>query len=333
MIESLLLVLVAAVLQGIFLVPMGFTRQWAWEHTWLMFSVLAMLVFNWAMALVLLPSPRAIFAAVPRHELIALVLVGAAWGVGAVLFGLGMDKLGLALGYPIIMGLNAAVGTVLPLASLVGSNLWVGRGLYVVAGTAIAILGIIVSSMAGARRESRASTDGKTKFVSGLTIAVAAGCLSCLPNLGMPYATNTMQAARSLGAPASLAGDAVWCLFFTFGGLVNCIYCVALMISHRNSRKLIAGDALSNYGWAGAMALMWIGSFYLYGTGASAMGSWGPAIGWPVFISLSIGVGVLCGWWRGEWRKAPVSAKHLLWQGLLLIFIAVLVIPLGRVHK
>lgn len=335
MIAGLFLVVFAAVLQGVFLVPMRFTRQWAWEHIWLMFSVFGMLVFNWTMALVFLPSPRAIFAAVPRHDLVVLVMLGAGWGVGAVLFGLGMDKLGLALGYPIIMGLNAAVGTLLPLVSLVGSELLAGRSLYVLAGTAIGITGIIVSSVAGARRESTASTGGKLRaeFISGLTIAVAAGCLSSLPNLGMTYGTSTIQAARELGASASLAGDAVWSIFFTLGGLVNCIYCVALMTRRRNFQKLVAGKLFRNFGWTSTMGLMWIGSFYLYGTGASKMGTWGAVIGWPVFISLSIGVGVLCGWWRGEWKNAPSSAKRLLWLGLLLIIIAVLVIPFRKLGK
>lgn len=335
MVTGLFLVVFAAVLQGVFLVPMGFMRQWAWEHIWLMFSVFGMLIFNWAMALLFLPSPRAIFAAVPRHELAVLVMFGVCWGVGAVLFGLGMDKLGLALGYPIIMGLNAAVGTLLPLVSLVGGNLLAGSSLYVLAGTAIGIAGIVVSSIAGARRETTVTTGGKARseFVSGLTIAIAAGCLSALPNLGMAYGGEMIQAARGLGASSSLAGAAVWCIFFTFGGLVNCIYCVTLMIKRRNFTKLFDGKGSRNFAWASAMGLMWIGSFYLYGTGASKMGSWGAVIGWPVLTSLSIGIGVLCGWWRGEWKSAASSAKRLLWEGLVLILIAVLVVPMGKLGK
>jgi L-rhamnose-H+ transport protein len=335
MITGLLLTLLAAALQGIFLVPMGFTRGWGWEHTWLMFSVFGMLVFNWAVALLLLPSPKSILTAVPGHELLVLVLFGTAWGVAAILFGIGMDRLGLALGYPIIMGLNAAVGTFLPLVWLVGNKLVAGRSLFVLGGTSLAIVGIIVSSVAGARRGSTISFEGKlrTGFASGLAIAIAAGCISSLPNLGMAYATNTIRAAHELGASAALAGDAVWFVLFTLGGLVNIIYCVGLMMKHRTMRQLFAGKSLSNFGWASLMGLMWIGSFYLYGTGASKLGNWGPVIGWPVLVSLSIAVGVLCGWWRGEWTNAPSSAKRLLWQGLGLILLAIVVIPFGKIAK
>jgi L-rhamnose-H+ transport protein len=147
----------------------------------------------------------------------------------------------------------------------------------------------------------------------------------------MAYGTNTIEAARRLGANPALVGNAVWCIFFTFGGLVNIVYCVALMIRRRNFRKIFSEEVLCNYAWASVMALMWIGSFYLYGIGALIMGNWGAVVGWPVFISLSIGVGVLCGWWKGEWRNAPASANRLLWQGLLLIFLGVLVIPFANV--
>src|SRR6266568_3439837 len=106
MIVSISLVIIAAVLQGVFLLPMSRTRKWAWEHNWLAFSLTGMLVCNWVLTLCLLPSPALIYAAVPRQELALLAGFGLAWGAGAVLFGMGMDMLGLALGYPLIMGLN-----------------------------------------------------------------------------------------------------------------------------------------------------------------------------------------------------------------------------------
>jgi L-rhamnose-H+ transport protein len=332
MATGLLLVLAAAALQGLFLAPMGLTRQWPWELTWCMFSALGMLILNWAAALVFLPSPSLIFTAMPRHELLLLAMFGLTWGVGAILFGLGMDKLGLSLGYPIIMGLNAAVGTLIPLLSLSGSELLLGRHLFVLAGTAIGIVGIVISSIAGARREPQATPARKRRgsFSYGLVIAVAAGCLSALPNLGMAYATASLHAVRALGPKAFWLGNAVWLLFFTLGGLVNCVYCLLLMISRRSYPAITAGRWYRNLGWTAVMALMWIGSFYMYGAGALNLGPLGAAIGWPIFISLSIGVGVLCGWWRGEWAGASTAAKRLLWEGLLLIFIAVMVIPLGQ---
>lgn len=333
MIAGISLVILAAVLQGVFLLPMSRARQWSWEHIWVAFSLAGMLVCNWILTLVTLPTPAAIFAAVPREELAVLAGFGLAWGVGAVLFGLGMDMLGLTLGYPLIMGLNASVGTFVPLLWLYGESMFAGRRLFIAAGTVVAIAGIVACSIAGARRESavsRAQDDSRTRFLAGLIIAVASGCLSCLPNIGLTFGANTVRAARNLGASPAFADNSVWFIFFTFGGLVNVFYCGWLMYRHKNLRRLFAADSIANWWWALAMGVMWIGSFYLYGIGVALMGTGGSTIGWPVLVSVSIAVGVLCGLGRGELSHAPANAKTLLWGGLVLIILAVLIIPLGQ---
>jgi L-rhamnose-H+ transport protein len=336
MIAGLCLVILAAVLQGVFLLPMSRTRQWAWEHTWLAFSVAGMLVCNWFLTWISLPAPTAIYAAVPHRELAVLAGFGLAWGVGAVLFGLGMDMLGLTLGYPLIMGLDASVGTFFPLLWLYGSAMFAGRRLIIGAGTAIAIAGIVACSVAGARRESavpRPQGASRSRFFAGLIIAIASGFLSCLPNIGLTFGANTLKAARDLGASPAFAGNAVWFIFFTCGGIVNVLYCCWLMARHRNLRALLAPDKIANWWWAVAMGAMWMGSFYLYGIGTARLGAGGGTIGWPILVAGSIGVGVLCGLGRHEWKDAPADAKNLLWGGLALIILAVLIIPFGTSSK
>ncbi len=332
MIAGIGLVVLAAVLQGIFLLPMSRTRRWEWEHNWLAFSIMGMLVCNWVLTLIFLPAPAAIYSAVPRQELAVLAGFGLAWGVGAVLFGLGMDMLGLTLGYPLIMGLNASVGTFAPLLWMYGGAMFAGRRLFIAAGTAVAIVGIAACSVAGARRASavsRAQGASQLRFFTGLTIAVISGFLSCLPNIGLTFGSDTVRAARNLGASAALAGDSVWFIFFTFGGLVNVLYCGWLMIRRRNFRDLIAAGSLANWWWALAMGGMWIASFYLYGIGTLQLGSNGGSIGWPILVSVSIGIGVLGGMGKGEWKRAPSSARNLLWGGLAFIILAVFIIPFG----
>jgi L-rhamnose-H+ transport protein len=337
MIAGLSLVVLAAVLQGIFLLPMTRARDWAWEHTWLAFSLTGMILGNWILTWLSLSKPLAIYASVPRQELVVLACFGVCWGVGAILFGLGMDMIGLTLGYPLIMGLNASVGTLVPLLRLYGTSMFAGRRLLIAAGTAVAIAGISACSVAGARREAErhdAQGVSRSRFFTGLIIAVVSGFLSCLPNIGLTYGPNTLQAARDLGASPAFAGNAIWFIFFTCGGVVNVLYCLWLMVRRKNMGKLFARDhAAANWGWILGMGAMWIGSFYLYGIGATQLGADGSTIGWPIFVSLSIGIGVLCGLGKGEWSRAPGKAKTLLWQGLALLILAVLIIPFGTVAQ
>ena len=332
MIAGIIFVVLAAILQGAFLLPMSWTRKWAWEQTWAVFCLLAMLVFNWILAALLLPWPGAIYRAVPQRELLIVTAFGLSWGVAAVLFGLAMDRLGLTLGYPLMMGLNASAGALAPLIWFSHARLTSLPSLIVLGGIILGVAGIVSCSLAGTRSRSSSGSTAASRdgFASGLVIAVVSGCLSCLPNIGMAYGTGAVRAARALGASDALAGNAVWCIFFTVGGLVNVVYCVARMRKKRNWKALFGPESPRDLGCSAAMALMWIGSFYLYGIGTSMVGTWGKVIGWPVFICLAIGVGVLGGWWKGEWRHAPSSATFFLRQGLLLILIAVLVLALGN---
>ena len=77
MLSGFLLILAAAVLQGSFVVPMTRTRGWRWEHTWLAFSVLGMLVFNWMFGLAAIPRLTEVLAGTPLRDLAVLSAFGA----------------------------------------------------------------------------------------------------------------------------------------------------------------------------------------------------------------------------------------------------------------
>jgi L-rhamnose-H+ transport protein len=336
MVSGIALILIAAVLQGVFLLPGLRARGWAWEHVWLVFSLSGMVLCNWLLALLFVSHPMALFGVVPFREIVILACFGLAWGVGAVLFGLAMDAIGLALGYPLIMGLNASVGTFIPLFWFDGLAMFHGRRLLISAGTLVGIAGIWMCSVAGTSRQSSPQgrhDPSRAMFLSGIIMAVVSGVLSCLPNIGLAYGTVTTQAAIRMGSSPAFAGDAVWLIFFTCGGLVNMLYCLWLIVRRRTQRELSLQHHLVNWLWCLTMGVMWIGSFYLYGMGAAGLGQSGATIGWPILVSISIAVGVLCGLGKGEWDGAPAHARSLLWAGLILIVLAVLIIPMGKVSR
>jgi L-rhamnose-H+ transport protein len=255
------------------------------------------------------------------------------WGAGAVLFGLGMDRLGMALGYPVIMGLIASLGSLVPLLIFFPQALLTRRGLLLLAGTALVVFGIVLSSVGGSRRAPSgaiANAMQSNAFTAGLTIAVLAGILSCLPNVGMAFGKNVVSVAGNAGISEASAGNTVWALLFTFGFAVNLAYCIYLMVSKRTLDQYWNRETPRNLGLSALMALMWIGSFYLYGAGAVRLGRWGVVAGWPLFITLSIVTGYLWGLWRGEWRGAPPSARRLLNQGLLILIVAVIIVALSN---
>jgi L-rhamnose-H+ transport protein len=321
-------VLGAGILQGVFLLPLEFAKQWRWEHSWLGFSTFGMLIFNWLIAWIILPHPFAIYRAVPTRDLLELALFGLGWGGGAVLFGLGMERLGLSLGYPIIMGLIASLGAFVPLLVLHPHMLLSAPGVVISAGTAAVVAGIVLCSRAGARKESVLGAH-RGSLTSGVTIAVAAGVLSSLPNVGMTVGQGVIASARAHGTSPHLAADAVWVIFFTVGFLVNAAYCVGLILHRRTANLLWSSGSTRDLALAALMGLLWICSFYSYGIGAARMGAFGPVIAWPLFIACAIGVGNLIGFWRGEWRNAPRSATALLGRGMIVLISAVALITVS----
>ena len=327
-----LLVLLAGLLQGTFILPMTLVRKWSWEHTWATFSLLGMVVFNWIITLVFVPNIFAVYFASPPRDLAILALFGLGWGVGAVLFGLGMARLGMALGYPIIMGLIASLGGLIPLLVLFPQTLFTPRGLVLLAGTAVVIVGIVVCSVAGARRTPSTTSNAvpSNALTAGIVIAVLAGILSCLPNVGMAFAKNVTGVAETLGISQASSGNTVWALLFTLGSVANLAYCIYLMITKNTFRQYWTAETPRNLGLSALMALMWIGSFYLYGAGAARLGRWGLVAGWPLFISISIVMINVWGLWRGEWQGAPASARRLLNLGLVILIVAVIVVALSN---
>lgn len=327
------LVLIAGIFQGTFVLPMTLTKKWEWEHTWGTFSLLGMLIFNWILTVIFIPNIISIYSTVPVRDIIILILFGAGWGVGAILFGLGMDKLGMALGYPIIMGLIASLGALIPLVIFFPESILETKGLVLLSGTGLAVVGIIFCSKSGSRKQPDQAKNGEIKsgvFAVGLSIAIFAGILSCFPNVGMAFGENMIEAAKEMGTPVTFAGNTVWALFFTVGFIVNFTYCLYLMIRRNSLKRYFNPQSVKNIGLSILMAVLWIGSFYLYGMSTAKLGKWGLVVGWPLFISLSIVVGNLWGIWRGEWKHAQARARALLNTGILILLLAVVVIAISN---
>ena len=328
---GLAIVLFAGVLQGTFILPMNHTRDWKWEHNWFVFSLLGMFVLNAAIGFATIPVLLSIYAATPHSTLLLLSALGLGWGTGAILFGLGMDRLGMSLGYPIIMGLIAVLGGLIPFVLFHPNDLLSRRGCIYLLGTFLAIAGIIVCSKAAARRDrerAATATSAPTNLLSGLLIAVSAGILSSLPNLGISVSATLTKAGAFFGVPASRAANAVWVLFFSMGFVANGAYCLWQMQRHSQLANLFRQATPRNITLIFAMAAMWIGSFYIYGFGTSLLGSAGAILAWPLFICTSILIGNFWGLRAGEWTSSTAAARNTLRAGMAILLLSVIVIAL-----
>src|SRR5580704_929642 len=93
------LILLGGVFLGSFTLPMKFMQRWPWEASWLIYSLAALLVFPIGTALLTLPSLADIYLHSSPRSLTAAALFGFGWGIGSVLFGIGVARLGMSVGF------------------------------------------------------------------------------------------------------------------------------------------------------------------------------------------------------------------------------------------
>jgi len=319
-------VLAGGILNGSFVAPMKKMRGWKWENTWLVYSIAGLLIIPWIAALVSVPGLGAVLGDASSAVIWKVLLFGFGWGIGSVLFGLGVTRMGLAVGYGLILGLIAPIGTFLPLVVLHPEQLQTRRGVSLIVGTAVVLLGIVLCAVAGKMREK--GTRPAQGFSIGLLICILAGIFSPMLNFSLAFGEELQKRALDAGASRDAASNAIWCLCLTAGLIANAGYSV-LLLNRNRTWGLFRTQAGTYWAWGSLMGLLCFGSFIVYGAGANALGPLGAVVGWPPFMSMSLVTSNTLGWLSGEWKGAPPKAIGYAVAGIAVLIVAITVIATG----
>ncbi len=331
-----LLVVLGGILQGAFAVPMKGMGRWRWENTWLVYAVFAMVLAPLTVGLYTVPHLLSVLTSTPAATMAAVALFGFGWGCGSTLFGLGIARIGMALGFAIILGMTSPLGSLLPLAILHPDQLWTPKGKHLIAGLGIVIVGIILCAIAGAKREREQKPAAaswheagreRSSFIAGLLICIASGILSPMLNFSFTFGTKLTDAAKLAGAGPTSSANAIWVPALGAGFLANAGYCLYLLNRNKTWGRFRGEEVPFGY-WLGALAmgLMWYGGICVYGLGAAAMGSLGGIIGWPAFMATMIVTANVLGAITGEWKGASGAARAYSWLGIAVLVGAIYVI-------
>ncbi len=319
---GLALTLLAGLLAGNCMLPMKFARRWPWENVWLVFSIVSLLILPWGLALAIVKNLSAVYSTLPLPAFATPFLFGAGWGIAQILFGLSIARLGMALGYAIIVALGALLGTLIPLfvqhADIAASN----RGRRVLMGVAVMIFGIAVAAWAGRKRESAVAS--QSNYALAVALAIVCGLLAPMLNYAFAFGENIAQQAVALGNSKQAAGYAVWPIGL-LGGLIPNI-CYAAWLLSRNRTWTVFRSSYSD-AWCGiAMGVLWMGAFAVYGIGSVYLGALGTSAGWALFQIFMIITANCSGLLTAEWKGAPSAAKWGLAAGLILLIAATVLI-------
>jgi L-rhamnose-H+ transport protein len=244
---------------------------------------------------------------------------------------------GTALTFAIVISLTAALGTLVPLAVLNPAEMTASRAALLLLGLAVVILGLVLCARAGALKEAGepgkklASGDaaGTSAFAGGLLICILSGATSPMFNFGVAFGSPIKEQAEQAGANPATASSAILALAISSGFLVNAGYCLYLLLRNRSWRPGADAGAVRNTALAVLMGLLWMFGMFAYGIGATRLGSLGPVLGWPLFMTIMVLMGNARGTLAGEWRGASRRAFTLLQLGNAAMILAFVIIAAG----
>lgn len=324
-----LLVMAAGILQGAFVLPMKLTTKWVWENTWLVYSTAAYLIWPWLFLLLTISHPLRVLASTSVRSLVLVELFGFGWGIGAITFGLGVTRLGMAFGLTIIIGLAATAGALIPMAVLAPGKLTQPQGLMMLASLALVLIGLGLGSWGGKLREPEPNTNSSTprsSFAVGLAICVASGLLSSCGNLAFTFGAEYARRAIEQGAAESMASNSLLAPLTVPIFICNAGYCVWLMKTNRTGRLLLSKGTRHYWGLAALMGFMWFGGFAVYAPSTRRLGSLGTSVGWAVMMCTMVITANILGFITGEWKGASRKAYSLAVAGVLLLILAICVV-------
>lgn len=333
---GLVLVLLGGFCQGSFMLPMKYTPLWRWENGWLIFSATAYLILPWLVALLTVPELKRVLSETSTGTLVQTLLLGLGWGLGALTFGLGVDYLGLALGFAIILGLTAAIGTLVPALVLAPQSLAGSQGTGLFIGMALILVGIPLCSWAGKLKEEALLGGGRSvtgneprSYALGLLFCVLSGVLSPFGNLGFAFGSEITETALRFGTSEHYASNPLWAILTLPLFACNASFCFYLLIRHRSAGRFLTSPR-SYYLLAGSMGALWIAGMALYGSGANRLGPLGASAGWAILMSSMVVVANLWGVVTGEWKGSGKRPLRVMAYGVLLLIAAIFVIGFSK---
>lgn len=328
------LLFVAGVMNGSFTLPMKYTRKWAWENTWLVWTIFALGIFPALLTFLTVPSLRDVYSRTGMTPVLIAAACGAGWGISQVFLGLAVEGIGMALAFSMILGISAALGSLVPLVRLHPEAIFHKNGLTLLLGVALTLVGVGIAAVAGRRREHALHADAtagpaKLSAAKGLLFASISGIGSAIMNIGFAFTESLPRTAQSLGVRQMWSPNTIWFPLMLAGCIPNLVFCIYLMRKNRTTAKLRTTGTAFYWLLAAIMAFFWFGSTVMYGVGATELGSLGPILGWPVFMSLIIITATFWGVFAGEWKQAGKRPLQIMSSGVVVLVVAIFVLGIS----
>ena len=189
-------VLMAAIMLGFYALPSKYMKHFSVDNIWGGFWLLAMFVVPVIATNLLVKNLGDTYAQVSTGVMASVVLLSILWGVGNLLWGISISKIGMALGFSLLIGITTLVGSILPFLMGGMDKLSTTGGMVIMAGIFVIMLGIIANGKAGLMREKHESelapqsSKDRSDMKAGIIMCVIGGLCAAGFNLSYHVADN-----------------------------------------------------------------------------------------------------------------------------------------------
>ncbi len=329
---NLVMLALAGVAGASFAWPMKYFREWRWEHVWIGQALTSNLAFPLLTLALLWPLFRGYIVEVPAGRFGVMVLLGMAWGLGGIGYGLCLVLLGLSFTYSVIFSVTTVVGALLPM--------WIGlraRPPHILIfnlGLGLCVAGIVVIAGAAARREREASGQANTSaqlampvpplsHQTSLLIALVAGLFSSAMGLTLVINEDLVNHLVRGGMSPVLAPLLVWIPLGLGSALVALIFGFWCARRSASVRDLYQSHPWRNWSLATLMGALGFGVLLLYGLGSTASGHPPRNVSWAVYMAVYILAGNGIGLLTREWKDGSAGTYAQLATGIGLLLGAI----------
>jgi L-rhamnose-H+ transport protein len=227
---------------GSFVVPYRFVRRWSWETYWLAGGFFSWIIMPWAMALLNTNDLMGVFRETSPSTMLYCAMFGMLWGVGNLTFGLSVRYLGVGLGMAMVLGWCAAVGTLTEpwyRGEFTEKLITPIHGNIVLAGVFVCLAGVIITGLAGRRKELEMAPEqklgsvGEFNFRKGVLVAAVSGIFSACFAFGLASGNPIKAITLQHGTKDIWQGLPVLVVVLAGGFATNAAWCIYLNIKNR----------------------------------------------------------------------------------------------------
>jgi L-rhamnose-H+ transport protein len=337
---------IGGISSGSFYMPYKKVKGWSWESYWIIGGLFSWLIVPPLAAYLTIPGFSEIIKQTPDSILITVFMMGVFWGIGGLMYGLGVRYLGMSLGNSITLSFCSVFGALIPaiyynfnptegkvsLSQMIGST----GGQLVLLGTLVCIIGIIICGKAGTMKEKELSEEEKKNSVSefsltkGIIIAVISGILSAFFNFGIEAGKPMAQAAVGAGMEPLFQNNVIYVVLLWGGLSTNFIWCMYLNFKNKtfgdytNSKTPL----IRNYIFSAIAGTMWFLQFFFYGMGESKLGN--GASSWILHMATIIITANIWGLYLKEWKGVSTTTFRTIILGIIILIASVFIVGIGN---